>query len=428
MTTADLSTAFDLHAIQLSTDACIKCNVCQSYCPVMPATELFPGPKYVGPQAQRLRIGPSVDWTVDYCSGCTICTRVCPSGVKIMELNSKARAAMVEARGGLTLRDKLIARPELLGQLTRPVAPLANLMLHNRPFRLALQKALRIDARAPMPRFSTTSFRAWHRRYRKDPSHRPSDRRVAYFYACSTEYYEPELGMKTVKVLERNGYEAVLPRQNCCGLPLISNGDYTSARRYAERNIRKLLPAAEAGLPIVATSTSCSLTLKQYYRELLDIRTAEAELVASSVYDICEFLRMLYDRGEMNLDFGAVDQSVAYHAPCQLKSHGIGKPALDLMELIPGLQPLEMDAECCGTAGTYGYKQEKYEIAMKVGASLFGQIEQSRSPVTACDSETCRWQIEHATHLPSYHPIEILLMAYEAAGGAPAPAGLAASS
>lgn len=401
---------FETHQIELSTDACIKCNVCQSYCPVMPVTELFPGPKYVGPQAQRLRIGRSVDYTVDYCSGCTVCTRVCPSGVKIMELNSKARAAMVEARGGLSLRDKLIARPELLGQLSRPVAPLTNLVLANRLVRLGMQATLRIDARAPMPHFSSRSFRAWHRRY----PYR-SERRVAYFYACSTEYYEPELGMKAVKVMERNGYQTVLPRQNCCGLPLISNGDYQSARRYAEKNIRKLLPAARAGLPIVATSTSCSLTLKQYYRELLDIRSEEAELVASSVYDICEFLRILYDRGELNLDFGPVDQVLPYHAPCQLKSHGIGRPALDLMELIPGLRPIEMDAECCGTAGTYGYKREKYDIAMKVGAPLFQQIEETGSSISSCDSETCRWQIEHGAGVRSYHPIEILLMSYEAA-------------
>lgn len=402
-------TSFDAHEITLSTDACIKCNVCQSYCPVMAVTDLFPGPKYVGPQAQRLRIGESVDHTVDYCSGCTVCTRVCPSGVKIAELNSRTRAAMVEAGGGPTLRDRLIARPELLGRLNRPIAPLVNRVLQNGLVRRAMQAALRIDARAPMPAFSPHSFRAMHRRY----PYR-SGRRVAYFYACSTEYYEPELGMKAAQVMERNGYEMVLPAQNCCGLPLISNGDYAAARKYAERNIRRLLPMVEAGIPIVATSTSCSLTLKQYYIDLLDIRTPEAEKVAANVYDICEFLRMLYERGELNTAFGAVDQAIAYHAPCQLKSHGIGKPALDLMDLIPGLRAVEMEAECCGTAGTYGYKQEKYDIAMKVGEPLFRQIQSVGLSVSACDSETCRWQIEHGTDTRSLHPIEILLQAYQA--------------
>jgi glycerol-3-phosphate dehydrogenase subunit C len=403
-------TIFDGRDIALSSDSCIKCNVCQSYCPVSNVTDLFPGPKYVGPQAQRLRIGSSVDRTVDYCSGCTVCTRVCPSGVKIAELNSRARAAMVEARGGPSLRDSLIARPELLGRLNRPIAPLINRVLLSPGVRYAMERVLRIDRRAPMPTFSNRSFRRRHRRslYR-------SDRKVAYFYACSTEYYEPELGEKAVRVMERNGYQTVLPRQNCCGLPLISNGDYAAARRYAERNIRRLLPLADAGIPIIATSTSCSLTLKQYYVDLLDIRTEAAEKVAANVYDICEFLRMLEERGELNTDFVPVNHVVSYHAPCQLKSHGIGKPALDLMELVPGLRTVEMDAECCGTAGTYGYKQEKYDIAMKVGAPLFGQIRSAGSQISACDSETCRWQIEHGTGAPSLHPIEILLMAYEGA-------------
>jgi glycerol-3-phosphate dehydrogenase subunit C len=213
--------------------------------------------------------------------------------------------------------------------------------------------------------------------------------------------------------MEHNGYQMVLPRQNCCGLPLISNGDYDAARRYAERNIRRLLPMAEAGIPIVATSTSCSLTLKQYYIDLLDIHTEAAEKVAANVYDICEFLRMLNERGEMNTDFAPMEQVISYHAPCQLKSHGIGKPALDLMDLVPGLRVVETEAECCGTAGTYGYKEEKYDIAMKVGAKLFEQIEATGSPLSTCDSETCRWQIEHGTGAPSLHPLEILLMAYE---------------
>jgi glycerol-3-phosphate dehydrogenase subunit C len=407
-------TIFDGREIDLSTDSCIKCNVCQSYCPVSNVTDLFPGPKYVGPQAQRLRIGPSVDRTVDYCSGCTVCTRVCPSGVKIAELNNRARAAMVEARGGPSLRDSLIARPELLGRLNRPIAPLVNRVLLNPAVRFIMQRTLHIDRRAPMPKFSNRSFR---RRHRRSPYR--SKRKVAYFHACSTEYYEPELGEKAVRLMEHNGYQTVLPRQNCCGLPLISNGDFAAARRYAERNIRRLLPMAEAGIPIIATSTSCSLTLKQYYVDLLDIHTEAAARVAANVYDICEFLRMLDQRGELNTNFAPVDRVVSYHAPCQLKSHGIGKPALDLMDLVPRLRTIEMDVECCGTAGTYGYKQEKYDIAMEVGAPLFEQIQAAGSAFSTCDSETCRWQIEHGTGQQSLHPIEVLLMAYEGGESTP---------
>jgi glycerol-3-phosphate dehydrogenase subunit C len=71
-----------------------------------------------------------------------------------------------------------------------------------------------------------------------------------------------------------------------------------------------------------------------------------------------------------------------------------------------------MNARCCGIAGTYGLKREKYDIAMKVGADLFGQVDASGAGLVACDSETCRWQIEHGTHRPSVHPLELLHRSY----------------
>jgi glycerol-3-phosphate dehydrogenase subunit C len=107
-----------------------------------------------------------------------------------------------------------------------------------------------------------------------------------------------------------------------------------------------------------------------------------------------------------------VHETVAYHAPCQQQGHWIGKPALDLFALIPGLQVHEMTARCCGTAGTYGLKVEKYEIAQAAGRELFTQVAASGASTVICDSETCRWQIADATGRPAAHPIEYLYRAY----------------
>ena len=92
----------------------------------------------------------------------------------------------------------------------------------------------------------------------------------------------------------------------------------------------------------------------------------------------------------------------------------MGKPALEILNLIPGTDVRESHAPCCGIAGTYGYKVEKYQIGMDVGAELFEFVSEQGSGVkmTACDSETCRWQMEHGTDLPSRHPIEFLAAAY----------------
>ena len=106
--------------VTFTIDECIKCNVCTTVCPVARVTDDFPGPKYVGPQAQRFR-GPSSltlvpDRTVDLCSGCGICTRACPAGVLIAETNNRARAAIVEQRGS-SIRNRLISDTDLLIRL-----------------------------------------------------------------------------------------------------------------------------------------------------------------------------------------------------------------------------------------------------------------------------------------------------------------------
>jgi glycerol-3-phosphate dehydrogenase subunit C len=134
--------------------------------------------------------------------------------------------------------------------------------------------------------------------------------------------------------------------------------------------------------------------------------------VSERTYDICELLWELHDRGELKTDFQAVNETVAYHAPCQQQGHWVGKPALELLALVPGLEVKEMNARCCGIAGTYGLKVEKYDISMAVGRDLFDQVQASGASSVACDSETCRWQIAHGTERPSVHPIDYLHRAY----------------
>ena len=87
-------------------------------------------------------------------------------------------------------------------------------------------------------------------------------------------------------------------------------------------------------------------------------------------------------------------------------------PAIDLLELVPGLKLNHLQADCCGIAGTYGYKKEKYDIAQAVGRPLFEQVKASGSSLALCDSETCRWQIARSTGATLRHPIEILAQAY----------------
>jgi glycerol-3-phosphate dehydrogenase subunit C len=405
-------------SVEQTADNCIKCNICNTVCPVSAVTDLFPGPKYEGPQGQRFRAGidsgESPDASLDYCSGCGLCTQACPEGVLIAEINTIARSKLVEAKGGLRLRDQLVSRPLLLGVLARPVAPLANLAMRARPIRAVLERTLGLDRKASMPHFSSMSFRSWARSHRAPAG---TTRTVAYFHGCATQAFEPEVGAALVRVLERNGIAVTFPRQGCCGLPLISNGDFGSAGAHARRLVAHLRAAADDPGVIVANSTSCGMTLKAKYRELLAREDADTAAVSRAVYDICELLADLHDRGELRTSFAPLRARALYHPPCQLMAHGIGTPALDLLALVPGLEVELSRAGCCGTAGTYGTKVEKYQIAIDVARPLFEQVAAGRFDFVVCDSETCRWHIARSTGLPVYHPVQVLDHAYRVAEG-----------
>jgi glycerol-3-phosphate dehydrogenase subunit C len=437
MTIAELVREASLEQVGYSSDQCLKCNVCNTVCPVARVTDLFPGPKYVGPQASRFRMGrtqpaqgkgtprlASPDVTVDYCSGCGWCTTACPAGVKIAEMNSQSRARM-KAGKRPKLRDWGLGQTDLTGRVGVMFSPLGNWALANRPVRRMMEFTVGVHHSAPFPKFSRRTFQsAWKRRQKRlglGSAELPGpDKAVVYFHGCAVNYYEPDVADAAIAVLRRNGYQVIVPPQVCCGLPLISNGIYGQAREKANSNIKILADYARKGYTIVGTSTSCTHTIKAEYREMLDIHDDDAEVVANATWDICEFLLDLHDKGKLDTDFGPLDEDLPYHAPCQLRSHGIGLPAMDLFALVPGLRARDMDHDCCGIAGTYGMKKEKYGIAMAVGAPLFAKVKASGATEAACDSETCRWQIQGATGVRTRHPVEILQAAYKAADAAAA--------
>lgn len=408
------STSQPYFPVEISIDHCIKCNICTTVCPVSAVTDLFPGPKYEAPQAGRFRSAEeeTPDQSVDYCSGCRMCNMACPTGVKIAEMNARARARMVEQNKiplQLRLRNNLIARSELIGKVGQPVAPLANALLSNRAIRKVTQTVLAIHQEAPLPAFSSQRFTTWFNQHKTDINR---TRKVVYFHGCSTQYYEPRVGRAAVNVLEANGFEVIVPEQNCCGLPLLSNGEFGAARVYHSSNVRHLVEYARQGVPIVGTSTSCTLTIKEEAPELLDMHDEDTRLVAENTFDFNEFLLLLLEEGSLNTELKPLPIQVPYHAPCQYRGHRLGLLALDVLELIPELQVMDSKAACCGIAGTYGYKAEKYEIGMAVGEDLFEFVRQSESSFVVCDSETCRWQITHATGKPTVHPVELLAVAY----------------
>ena len=389
-------------------DACIKCTICETACPVSAVTPLFPGPKFVGPQAERFRDGESVDHSLDYCSSCGACTLACPQGVQIAELNSQARAVMKE--DNMPIRDRLIGQTVLMGKVMTPFAPIANAALGNKLVRTVVEKTVGVHRDAPMPTARPRTFANWMKRH-KTPTSPRTRGPVVFFHGCAGGYFEVETSIKTVEVLEHLGYEVIVPKQGCCGLAQQSNGLFDDATK----SVLKLCDQLRKGgrdLTIVSASGSCAGMLKHEAHEIMGVDTESLHDVSTRIREISEFLFELHQSDELPTDFARNDITVPYHSPCQLKSQGMGMPAITVMELIPGVKVVESGRACCGIAGTYGLKKEKYDIAQAVGQPLFDMVKDKNEGIAVCDTETCRWQIEQGSGVKTVHPIWLVHKAY----------------
>lgn len=396
-------------------DACIKCSACTAHCPVATVYPLFPGPKSVGPDTERFRLeGIAMDTgCLNYCSNCKTCEITCPSGVKITEMILRARekAKLAGQKNGTTLqnrvRDLVLGRAEYLGRLGTIWPDLTNGLLRVPLVRSIMEQTLGISRQAPLP--------AYHRKF-KTPGNREKsilNKQVVYFPGCFVTYNDSLTGQAVVKVLEHNGYEVIVPFFHCCGVPLQANGHFSEARENARENLSRMTPYLLAGIPIITACTSCGLALKEEYP---NTQVSGADRIGQQTYDLFEFLWKLHEQGELKQDFREVRTSLGYHAPCHLKAQGIGTPSVRLMRLIPGVRVIDLDAGCCGLSGSYGYKQEKYDLAMQIGNPLFKRIqlgvnqEEFLGMATECGG--CQVQIQHGSGVETKHPVWLLMQAY----------------
>jgi len=236
------------------------------------------------------------------------------------------------------------------------------------------------------------------------------EKKIVYYPGCTAEFWYPGIGKAVVHVLEKNGFQVIVPKHQCCGVAQIGYGNLKGAVKGAKKLVDILFAAAEPGYDIVTACSSCSLAIKDDYPFLLDSEKAKA--VADKTYFLSQYLNELHERGELNTDFKQTPLLVAYHAPCHLKAQGDGEASIKLLKLVPGLQVVNLDHGCCGMSGTAGFKRRNYESSMQIGASLFQRIEEVNAQVVATDCGGCKMQIEHGTGVEVKHPLTIINEAY----------------
>jgi glycerol-3-phosphate dehydrogenase subunit C len=194
---------------------------------------------------------------------------------------------------------------------------------------------------------------------------------------------------------------------------MFANGQMDQALKNANYNINHFLEYTRQGYDVVVTCTSCTLALKKEYVSF--VKSIEAEELASHVYDADEYLRMLYENGELNLNLAPMKVKAGYYAPCHIKSQGIGNPAMDILELIPDYEIQDLGAGCCGQCGTFGFKTEKYDVSMSLGKKMAEAVMEVDAEYTVTECGMCKNQLDQLTNKTVKHPMQILANAYEQA-------------
>ena len=386
---------------------CLKCNICAEVCPMMEANPLYPGPKQAGPDELRYRIKDSAffDNALKYCLNCKRCEVACPSGVKVGDI--VARAKIKYGHSQHKMRDLMLSSTDLVGGMATTFAPIVNLALSLGITKNVLDSTLGVSAHASMPKYASKRFEQW---FKKVKAHQEGySRFVEYFHGCYVNYNYPQLGQDFVTLMNACGYGVhILEKQKCCGVALIANGFASQATSAAKTNLASIRKASQ---PVLTTSSSCTLTIKEEYSTILDQDTSD---IQSKVQMAVKWLYDRIDRGEVRLAFRKdFKMKAAYHTPCHLQKLGNQIYSIALLRMIPGLDLKVLEQKCCGISGTFGFKKENYAISQKIGSQLYERIYAANPEVVITDCETCKWQIEGACGIPVFNPISILVQALD---------------
>ena len=397
----------DQHTTPESTfEQCMKCTVCTVYCPVVAVNPDYPGPKQAGPDGERYRLKDPLfyDEALDLCLNCKRCEVACPSNVKIGDIIQAARLKYSTKKP--KLRDYILANTDIMGGLATTMAPVVNFTLGLSPVKAVMDGVLGVDHHRTFPKYAGQKFETWFKRHAASKQ-TEFDKKVSYFHGCYANYNYPKLAKDLVKILNAVGYGVnLLEKEKCCGVALISNGFKDQAQSQAELNLSSIRKAVGRGEPVLTTSSTCTFTMRDEYEHILGLDNSD---VRDSIMLATKFLYTLIDEGRISLAFKEdYKKRIAYHTPCHMEKLGWAIYSTSLLRMIPGVDFLMLDSQCCGIAGTYGFKKEHYQDSQKIGESLFRQIQDSNVDLVATDCETCKWQIEMSAGVTVENPISII--------------------
>ncbi|MGH3368045.1 MAG: heterodisulfide reductase-related iron-sulfur binding cluster [Nocardioidaceae bacterium] len=319
---------------------------------------------------------------------------------------------------GVPLRSRVFGAIRTLNRLGAATAPVSNLPGRMRPVRRAMARTLGIAPERPLPEFQRQTLVRWFDRRRRNgvvrrpgPEAAPSQGELTFLADSFTTFTEPAIGQAAIELLERAGWRVRLQSTGCCGRSALSKGLLDDAKAKAAALAGALARESAPGSPIVGCEPSCIFTLQDEHTALLP-DDPNVRDVSGRVQQVEALLSAAIDEGRLKLaeDSWLSGRRLLYHGHCHQKAEVGTAATVALLSRIPGVQVIELDAGCCGMAGSFGFEAEHYGVSMTVGRDrLFPAIDQEPADsVVAATGVSCRQQIQHGTARRALHPVELV--------------------
>lgn len=406
---------------------CIRCGACLNSCANFQHVggHAFGGDPYSGGIGTGWVAGlDGPEATADFndlCTSCSRCTENCPVKIDIPWINTVVRNrrnrghtpdAVDHLIGplspdkeptGLSRQKRFFGHIETILELGATVPRLMNMALSLPGVDRLLEIAVGLDHRRDFPELASETFLDWWDR-RGGATISDSDNRVALYTDLYTNYLYPERGRAAVRVLESLGYDVQVSAVRGSGRAPLSQGMIRTAEQKARTVATELEPALESDIPVLVIEPSDIALFQDEYEQLLPRQ--QAERVASGTEPILEFLA---PRLAANVEASAVEADEAvFHANCQARSADLAEPTITALETL-GYDLSMTDVECCGMAGSFGYKSQFYELSVDVGTDLAAQLSASGQAERTASGTSCVAQISSFDgESKPVHPIELI--------------------
>ncbi|MFB6195519.1 MAG: LUD domain-containing protein [Haloplanus sp.] len=409
---------------------CIRCGACSNSCANFQHVggHAFGGETYSGGIGTGWEAGieglDSAAEFNDFCTGCSRCVNGCPTKIDIPWINTVVRDRINrgeepegadflvegltpdEEPGGLDLGKRLFGNFETLAKLGSATAPVSNWVADTAPARWALERVAGVDARRDLPEFQRETLVDWFERRVSTVS--DPTREVVLYPDIYTNHVQVERGKAAVRVLEALGVSVRVPPMPSSGRAPLSQGMIATAEEHAHDVYGRLAEHVDAGRDVVVIEPSDLAMFEREYERFLAEESVE-RLQANS-YEIMEFVYGLLENDADPAPLRAGDgQGIAYHAHCQQRTLGLEAHTVAVLEDL-GYDVVTSDVECCGMAGSFGYKDTYYELSMDVGDDLAEQFTaaDTRDREVVASGTSCLEQLDALLARPSRHPVELI--------------------